>query len=397
VTVAAFNPYAPEVRDDPYPIYAELRRQSPVAYSEELNVWFLMRCADVVEAAHDHGRFISSAGIGLIGGTPSSIAPMIVSTDNPQHDRLRALVSRRFTARALAELEAPIRRYTVDAIDGFAASGSCELIDELAAPIPLLVIGDLLGVAAEDRHDFREWSEALVHQNPMDPDTVTAGRAGIMELGRYMLAVIEERRQRPGDDLISLLLGSTLDGEPLDAGFVLGFAFLFIVAGSETTTNLIGNGIVALAQHPDQLEAVRADPSLVPGMIEEVLRFDGPVQGVGRVVNTDVRVGDVTIPAGAKVQLRWGSANRDEDEYDEAETFDLRRQVRRQVAFGHGIHYCLGAALTRLEGRVIFEELLARLGRWEVPDAVERLVSGEVRGPVRLPLTFSPAEPYRRR
>jgi cytochrome P450 len=225
----------------------------------------------------------------------------------------------------------------------------------------------------------------------MEPDTVTAGRDAAMEIGRYMLAVIEQRRRQPGDDLISLLLASTLEGEALDVGFVLGFAFLFIVAGSETTTNLIGNGMIALAHHPDQLDAMRADPSLVPGMIEEVLRYDGPVQGVGRVVNTDVRVGDVTIPAGAKVQLRWGSANRDDDEYDDADAFDLRRRVRRQVAFGHGIHYCLGAALTRLEGRVIFEELLARLGEWEVPDAIERLASGEVRGPVRLPLTFSPS------
>ena len=238
---------------------------------------------------------------------------------------------------------------------------------------------------------FREWAEALVHLNPMQPDTVTAARSAGMEIGQYLFAVIEERRRRPGDDVISLLLASTLDGEALDVSFVLGFAFLFIVAGSETTTNLIGNGMIALARHPDQLDAVRADPSLVAGMVEEILRYDGPVQGVARVVNQDVRIGGVTLPAGAKVQLRWGSANRDEDEYRDADTFDVRRPIRRQVAFGHGIHYCLGAALSRLEGRVIFEELLSRLGTWEVPDTIERLPSGEVRGPASLPLVFPAA------
>jgi cytochrome P450 len=395
VTVASFNPYDAEIQDDPYPVYARLRHLSPVAFSEELNCWFLMRFADVIEAAHDHRRFISSQGVGLLGGQPSDFVPMIVTMDNPEHDRLRAVVSRRFTARALAELEAPIRRYTREAIDAFAARGFCELMGELAIPIPLLVIGDLLGVAAEDRHSFREWGEALVHLNPTQPDTVAAARAAGMEIGQYMLAVIAERRRQPADDLISLLLASTVDGEALAANFVLGFAFLFIVAGSETTTNLVGNGMIALARHPDQRRLVQGDPSLVAGMVEEVLRYDGPVQGVARVVNQDVEVAGVTLPAGAKVQLRWGSANRDGDEYEAADVFDVRRRVRRQVAFGHGIHYCLGAALSRLEGRVIFEELLARLGDWEVPTAIDRLASGEVRGPAQLPLTFSPTAPGR--
>jgi cytochrome P450 len=395
VTVADFNPYAREVQDDPYPLYARLRNHSPVAYSEQLNCWFLLRFADVIEAAHDHRRFISGEGVSLLGSQPSSLIPMIVSIDNPDHDRLRALVSRRFTGRALADLEAPIRGYAREAIEAFAARDSCELMSELAIPIPLLVIGDLLGVAPEDRHAFRQWGEALVHLNPFRPETVAAARAAGMEIGQYMMAAIEDRRRQPGDDLISLLLASRLDGEALDISFVLGFAFLFIVAGSETTTNLIGNGAIALAHHADQRAAVRGDPSLIPGMIEEVLRYDGPVQGVARVVNQDVKVGGVTIPAGAKVQLRWGSANRDEDEYDDPDAFDVRRRVRRQVAFGHGIHYCLGAALTRLEGRVIFEELLARLGDWDVPDRVERLASGEVRGPARLPLTFSRPGPGR--
>jgi cytochrome P450 len=395
VSVASFNPYDAEVQDDPYPVYARLRHLSPVAFSEELNCWFLMRFADVIEAAHDHRRFISSQGVALLGGQPSGLIPMIVSMDNPEHDRLRALVARRFTARALARLEAPIRRYTRKAINGFAARGSCELMSELAIPIPLLVIGDLLGVASEDRHSFREWGEALVHLNPTQPDTVASARAAGMEIGQYMLAVIEARRRQPGDDLISLLLASTVDGEAVDVSFVLGFAFLFIVAGSETTTNLVGNGMIALARHPDQRRLVQADPSLVVGMVEEVLRYDGPVQGVARVVNQDVEVAGVTLPAGAKVQLRWGSANRDEDEYSAPDVFDVRRRVRRQVAFGHGIHYCLGAALSRLEGRVIFEELLARFRQWEVPATIQRLASGEVRGPATLPVTFTPSVPGR--
>ncbi len=208
---------------------------------------------------------------------------------------------------------------------------------------------------------------------------------------RYFSAKIDERRRCPGDDLVSLLLSSTVDGEALDTRIVLGFAFLLIVAGSETTTNLIGNGMLALARHPDQRAMVCADPSLVPGMIEEMLRYDGPVQGVGRVLSEDVEVSGVTLPAGATVQLRWGSANRDADEFEDPDRFSIRRAIKRHVAFGHGLHYCLGAALSRLEGRVAFEELLARLPDWEVAGPVERWPSCEVRGPATLPLAFEPA------
>jgi cytochrome P450 len=264
-------------------------------------------------------------------------------------------------------------------------------MSELAIPVPILVIGDLLGVPADDRHRFREWADALVHLNPARPETVGAARAAGMEIGRYFMAVIDDRRRRPGDDLISLLLSSRLDGEPLDDRFVLGFAFLFIVAGSETTTNLIGNGMLALARHPDQRAAARAVPALVPGLVEEVLRYDGPVQGVARVVRQDVRVGGVTLPAGSKVQLRWGSANRDAAEYDRPDAFAVTRTTGRHVAFGHGIHYCLGAALSRIEGRVAFEEILARVPDWEVSGAVERWPSCEVRGPAALHLSYPPS------
>jgi cytochrome P450 len=390
VTVARFDPFAPDVQDDPYPIYARLREQSPVAFCEELNCWFLLRFPDVIEAAHDHRRFISGNGVSLQDVQPSRVVPMIVSMDNPEHDRLRALVSGRFTARALAGVEDAVRGYVRDALDRVAGRASFELMGELAIPVPIIVIGDLLGVRPEDRHRFREWADALVHHNPTRPETVAAARAAGMEIGTYFVSVIDELRSHPGEDLISLLLSCSLDGEQLDTTVVLGFAFLFIVAGSETTTNLIGNGMLALARHPDQRAAVRADPSLIPSMVEEILRFDGPVQGVARVVSEDVHLSSgVVLPGGARVQLRWGSANRDSREYCDPDAFDVRRMIKRHVAFGHGIHYCLGAALSRIEGRVAFEELLARLPDWDVPDVVERWPSCEVRGPTRLPLSFA--------
>ena len=384
-----FDPYSPEVQDDPYPLYQRMRDSEPVAYNAELDCWFLFRFDDVLTAVHDHETFVSGQGISVTPGRDTQPAPTLIAMDNPLHDELRTAVSRKFTPRAIKEFEPIVRALATEHVDAFVDRGSCELMHELAIPLPMIVVGDLLGVRPEDRAQFREWADALVHQDPRRPETLEPARAAGGALGQYFAGVIEDRRRQPADDLVSDLIAAEVRGRALEFSEIVGFAFLLIVAGTETTTNLIGNAVLALAHDPSQHAALRADPSLFIGAVEEVLRYDGPVQGLSRVTVDDVVLSDTTVPAGSRIQLRYGSANRDEREFPDAGTFDVRRVPGRHVAFGHGIHHCLGAALARLEGRIVLEELVARTSDWEVVAPVERWASAEVRGPSRLELAFS--------
>jgi len=386
-----FDPYSPEVQDDPYPLYQRMRDSEPVAYNAELDCWFLFRFDDVLTAVHDHETFVSGQGISVMHGRDTQPAPTLIAMDNPLHDELRTAVSRKFTPRAIKEFEPIVRALATEHVDAFVDRGSCELMHELAIPVPMIVVGDLLGVRPEDRTQFREWADALVHQDPRRPETLEPARAAGGALGQYFAGVIEDRRRQPSDDLVSDLIAAEVRGRALEFQEIVGFAFLLIVAGTETTTNLIGNAVLALTHDPSQHAALRADPSLSTGAVEEVLRYDGPVQGLSRVTVADVELSDTVVPAGSRLQLRYGSANRDEREFPDADTFDVRRVPGRHVAFGHGIHHCLGAALARLEGRIVIEELVARTSDWEIVAPVERWASAEVRGPSRLELTFSRA------
>ena len=384
-----FDPYSPEVQDDPYPLYQRMRDVEPVAYNAELDCWFLFRFGDVLTAVHDHEAFVSGQGISVTPGRDTQPAPTLISMDNPVHDELRTAVSRKFTPRAIKEFEPIVRALATEHIDAFVERGSCELMHELAIPLPMIVVGDLLGVRPEDRAQFREWADTLVHQEPRRPETLEPARAAGGALGEYFAGVIEDRRRAPTDDLVSDLIAAEVRGRTLEFQEIVGFAFLLIVAGTETTTNLIGNAVLALARDPSQHAALRADPGLFTGAVEEVLRYDGPVQGLARATAVDVVLSGTKLPAGSRVQLRYGSANRDEREFPDADTFDVRRVPGRHVAFGHGIHHCLGAALARLEGRIVLEELVARTSGWAVREPVERWASAEVRGPARLELGFS--------
>ena len=384
-----FDPYSAEVQDDPYPIYQRMRDTEPVAYNAELDCWFLFRFDDVLTAVHDHDTFISGQGISVTPGRDTQPAPTLIAMDNPLHDELRTAVSRKFTPRAIKDFEPVVRELAQEHVDAFVDRGSCELMHELAIPLPMIVVGDLLGVRPEDRTQFREWADTLVHQDPRRPETLAPARDAGAALGQYFAGVIEDRRARPADDLVSDLIAAEVRGRALTFQELVGFAFLLIVAGTETTTNLIGNAVLALSHDPAQHAALRADPTLFTGAVEEVLRYDGPVQGLARVTAVDVELSDTKVPAGSRVQLRYGSANRDEREFPDAGTFDVSRAPGRHVALGHGIHHCLGAALARLEGRVVLEELVHRTSAWEITAPVERWASAEVRGPSRLELGFS--------
>jgi cytochrome P450 len=386
-----FDPYDPATQADPYPVYQELRDHRPVAHNEERGFWALSRFEDVLTAAHDPARFCSGQGITLEGQARGPF-PNLITLDDPRHGELRKLVARGFTARPVSAFEGRVRDLAGSLIDDFAGDGSVELVAALTGPLPMIVVGDLIGVDPDDRERFRAWADALVHQDVRRPETVQAGREAGAAIGEYFAGIIAERRSRRRDDLVSQLLDATVGGPHLADEEVLGFCFLIIVAGTETTTNLIGNGTLALATHPNERSKLLADRSLVASAVEEMLRWDSPVQGLARTTTCDVELHGTVIPEGERVQLLFGAANRDEREFEAPDRFDVGREIERHVAFGHGVHYCLGAALARLEGRVVFEELLARIPDWHVdPTGVEWIHSSSVRGPARLPLEFTPS------
>lgn len=387
MTSQLYDPYDHNIHTDPFPIYRELRDRYPLYHNEDKKFWALTRFDDVLNAANDFETFSSEGGITIEGG--GNQFPMMILMDPPRHDRLRSIVSRAFTSRRVAELEPRIRKLADGLLDEFISNGGGDLVDALASPIPSLVIADMLGVPGEDRAKFREWSDAAIRQDPNVPDTQRAGMVAARALYEYFGHVVEERRKRPADDLVTALIHAEVDGEKLSQQELLGFCFLLLVAGNETTTNLISNGAIAFAENPDQRRAVRVDLSLLPKAVEEVLRFDGPVQGLARTLTREVEFYGQKVAVGEKILLLYGAANRDERRFDEPDKFDIRRKQRSHLAFGQGRHFCLGAALARLEGQLAFEALLTRIPDYElVSGGREYLHSGPIRGLDKLLIEF---------
>jgi hypothetical protein len=312
---------------------------------------------------------------------------MMMLLDPPRHGQLRALVNRAFTPRRVAALEPRIRALARDLVDDFVEDGSGDLVEQFSGPLPATVIAELMGVPAEDGLMFRDKSTAIVTQDAKGGGDLDFTPA--IELTMYMGAAYEERRTRPRDDLMSALLEAEIDGEKLSQEELLGFALLLLVAGNETTTNLISNAVALLDQFPDQRKQLVADPSLLPAAIEEFLRFESPVQGLSRTLRKDAEIHGSTIPENAHILLLYASANRDERRIDDPERFDISRDAKAHLAFGFGTHFCLGASLARLEARIALEELLARLPDFRVDLAAsKRLGGGVVRGWATLPLEF---------
>jgi cytochrome P450 len=325
-------------------------------------------------------------------GIPEFLAARsLIAADPPVHGPMRSLVNRGFTPRRIAALEPRIREITRSALAAVEEKGEFDLVEDLSIPLPVAVIAEVLGVEPERHADFKRWSDCMV-------SAVTGGAEGMRpetvlqvfkELSEYVTRVIEERRAQPREDLISTLIRAG-DGETaLSPVEVMGFTLLLLVAGNETTTNLLGNAMLALLDHPDELARVQQDPGLVPSLVEETLRYDTPVQFVFRQATRDVELAGTQIPAGSTVMPLLASANRDDTQFPDAERFDVTRDSQGHLGFGLGIHFCLGASLARLEARVALEELLARFNAIERTDpAVEYIDSYLVRGPRRLPLRF---------
>lgn len=385
-----YDPFDPTIQLDPYATYAEIRRDDPVHFNEVGDYWTLTRFGDVWNAVHDPATFSSAQGI-FVGRSDMDMTemflPMLIMMDPPRHTKLRAIVSRAFTPRRMADLEPTIRRLTTQLLAPVMQGDSFDLIDTLAAPLPTFVIADLLGVPRSDYENFRKWSDQLVSGDPFSADLAGTSLAGAASLYEYFAGIIAERRAQPRNDLVTSLIEAEVDGEHLSDEELLGFCLLLLVAGNETTTNLVSNAVVALAAHPDQCEELASGSIPMASAVEEFLRYDSPIQGLARTLTRDVELHGRTMHAGQKVMLLFAAANRDPEEFGPtADQLDLRRPISRHLAFGHGIHYCLGASLARLEAGAALEALLSVLPHIELAGTPERRRSGPIRGLSAVPL-----------
>jgi cytochrome P450 len=390
-TALEYDPYSYEIHDDPFPVYRRLRDEAPAYFNEQRGFWALSRYDDVRAATNDWRTFTSSEGITL-EPLRKGTEPHIIEMDPPRHTQLRALVNRAFTPGRIARLEEPIRARTRALIASFAGRGHIDLIGDFAALLPMAVISEMLGVAPADQDRLRHAADALLHREPDSDELTPAGIEGATTLYGYFDDLIRERQTRPGgDDLLSVLVAEEEQGTTLSHSELLGFCFLLIIAGNETTTKLLGNAVFLLAENPHERNAVARDPALIAGAVEETLRYDTSTQVMARSLTRDLEMHGEQMRAGTKVLLLYGSANRDERHWPDADRFDVRRDGAGHLAFGHGIHHCLGAALARLEARVALEELLPVLGDYEVDaEHARRVHSGNVRGFASLPLRFTP-------
>jgi len=406
VSASDFNPLLPEVRRNPYPYYAAMRRDSPVhQILPGAPFYAVTRYEDVCTVLHRPDVFSSTAlqvlaqggGIsfnpnsGALAGHRLLESSMMIATDPPNHTRLRNLVNRGFTPRRISALAPRLREIAESYLTPTLADGRMELVKDFSIPFPVTVIAELLGVEPERRAQFKHWSDAIVIG--LSGMSQAFGRAEVAaaadEMADYIESIVAERKASPRDDLISILTQAAA-GDALTSGEVLSFIVLLLIAGNETTTNLIGNAMRALLAHPDVMERVVNDRSQIPAMIEEALRFDSPIQGIPRKVLQEVELGGVKLPKDAFLMVLFASANRDERQFPDPDRFDIDRKAREHLAFGHGIHFCLGAALARLEARVAFETLFDRARDFRLDaDDVDVIESSLLRGPRSLPMRFT--------
>ena len=368
--------FSPESAKNPYPLFAQLRSESPVLRLEKYGWWAVSRHEDVTTVMKRHDLFSSQTGLErmrpqhLDEQTWQELAILrtrsMLNADPPAHSRLRRLVSAAFTPRALTALEGRVQQIVRALVDDIVARDHFDLVADLAIPLPVTVIAEMLGIDPERGPDFKRWSDdlvelsRLVREQGMAPEHKQRLVASRRELIDYLETMIATRREQPRDDLLSELTRALDHDNGLTAQEVLGMAVLLLIAGNETTTHLIATGTHLLLEHPEALAALRAEPSLVPNFIEEVLRFEGPVTMLFRRTTADVQLSGATIPQGELVLALVAAANRDPAQFPDPDRFDIRRNTHGHLAFGHGIHFCVGAPLSRLEGRVAFTELLGR-------------------------------------
>jgi cytochrome P450 PksS len=398
------NIASPEFKANPYPFYAQLRREAPVCRvrtPDKQPTWLVTRYDDVAAVLKDE-RLVKDKRVALSPEQaasqpwiPRMLRPLernMLDVDPPEHTRLRGLVHKAFTPRLVENLRERVQALTELLIDAAESKGQIELIRDYALPLPTTIIAELLGVPPGDQHRFHRWSSTIVTTVPSRWGLLRAIPSLVAFL-RYIRKLVKIRRANAGHDLLSALLQAREEGDQLSEDELLAMISLLLIAGHETTVNLIGNGVLALLQHPDQMERLRSDPALIKTAVEELLRYDGPLEtATERYAREDVTISGTTIPRGERVLAVVASANRDETQFANPDELDLARDPNRHLAFGLGYHYCLGAPLARLEGQIAINTLLRRLPdlRLAVPAALLRSRPGLVlHGLESLPVEFA--------
>jgi cytochrome P450 len=390
------------IRDEAHAVWRRLRAEAPVSWQEGRlwfpGFWSITKHADILAISRDPHTFISGKGIAMAtdpnqSTEEASAGTSMITTDPPRHVRLRRLVNKGFTPRMVGLMEPGIRDMTHRVIDNILPRGECDFVTDVAAQLPLAVICTMLGAPEEDWPLLFKLTNQVL--GPDDPEYQTEGRDrretaqhGTRQMMEYYARTVADRRANPKEDLVTLLTQAEIDGEVLTEREILSFCQLLVLAGNETTRNAISGGLLAFLEHPDQWERLRADRSLIPKAVEEILRWSSPLAHMMRTATRDVEIRGVTIKAGDRVMLWYPSANRDEEVFADPYRFDIGRVPNEHLAFGFGEHFCLGAALARLEGRVLLEELLDRFATVEPAGPVSRLASGVVAGVVTAPLVL---------
>ena len=378
---------------DPFPAFAWMRAEAPAFYDEAAGVWGITRYADIREISKDPDTFSNAGGI-----RPDSDAlPMMIDTDAPEHVRRRRLVSEGFTPRRIRESEEGIRTICDAIIDRVCEKGSADFVNDIAAPLPMIVIGNMLGVAPEDRDALLRWSDDMLKALG-SPDPTAMDRAAIaaMEYAEYITAVAEQRRRdNQTDDLIGTLVHAEIEGDQLDESSLIYESLLILIGGDETTRHVISGGMYELLTHPDQYRMLSEDRSRMTVAVEEMLRWVSPIKNMARTMTRDVELHGQTLSKGQKLLLLYPSANRDESMFDDPETFDITRTPNDHIAFGFGAHFCMGNRLARMELSVMFDRLLERLPDLALADDGEppKRAANFVSGYETMPVTFTPTAP----
>lgn len=389
-----WDPYDHDLRIHPYDSWKKLRDEAPVYYNEKWDFYALSRFDDVLAASVDTETFSSAYGITLdmIGKKPDNQS--MIMMDPPDHDALRKVVSPLFTPRGIRRLEQTIRDLCARYLDPFIGSGGFDYVQDFGMRLPVMVISSLLGFPEEDHDMLREWSDATLHREEGHDGQTEEGKAAMRDSHKYYWEFIQKCRKDPGDDMVSNMIatdfeapdGTTRYLEDMEAMYMIG---LISAAGNETVARHLGWVAYVYSDHPEERKKIVDDPSKSTNAVEEMLRYEAPSPIQGRYVTRDTELHGTTIPEGSKLALLTGSAGRDERRYPNAEVFDIDRDLDRHVTLGYGAHYCLGAALARLEGRVGLEETLKRFPEWEIDkEGVELVRTNTVRGPCKAPIRF---------
>jgi cytochrome P450 len=401
VAITGYDPFSQEFQADPFTVYRWMRDEAPVYYSEKWNWWALSRWEDVRAAALDPDTFQSYEGIDLDATATDQGGPgFIPNIDNPRHDELRSVVQPPMLPRRIAKYEESIRSVVRALVDTFRDRGSVDIVQELGWPMPNEVFFDLLGLPKareEGREDLQRWIHELKHREPDNPDLTPISRAATAGINAYFIKLLNDRRANPRQDFVTHMVTSQINGVPFadevitPESEIMGMMRVLFLGGVESTAGLTGSMFKLLAEHPDQRELLLADPSLIPAAVEEAVRWSSPLQHAGRTTSREVTLHGVTIPKGGRVVLVYGSANRDERQFDEPDDFIINRGTFRHLGFGEGIHGCLGAPLARLEVKIALEEALPVLGEYEIAGPAKRyMTTPNMYVWDNLPLAFTP-------